>query len=512
LTLITSEELRTIEKKLNFVTKYLIYMKIRIPFFIFVLICVQFVQAQNTIEESIEKLSNNWAMKSASMSVCVKDATTGKVLFEKNGDQNLTPASIVKLFSTITSLEVLGPDYKFQTRIYTNGTIDPNGVLNGDIIVRGGGDPSLGSRYTHDTEYSSTLIDEWTTAIKNKGIKTVSGRVIVDASEFGYQGAPKGWVWEDLGNYYGCSPSGIILHDNILTYDFKTSNAGKPTQLNSTQPEYPGLSFDNYVISNTSNGDNSIIYGAPFSSHRYATGYLPQNRSSFLVKGSIPDPEFNVAHSLTEALKKNGVTISGLPSAYRTIAQSENLIFNYSTLKLLHLTLGDNLLDIATQTNMRSINLFAEQLLCQIGYNQNGKGDTENSVEQLKLFWSKKLDLTTTYLQDGSGLSRSNAVNSKTMCDLLIEASKLSSFAAFKSTLPVSGESGTMKNIGRGQSFSGKIQAKSGSMTRVKSYAGYVNSDSDKMLVFSIIINDHACSNSTILKEMYPFFKAMAAY
>src|SRR5690554_7715943 len=113
----------------------------------------------------------------------------------------MPPASVVKLFTTAAAFEILGKDYRPKTEIYYTGMLDSSGVLNGDIVIRGLGDPSLGSRFFNDRENAGEFLMSWTATIAEKRIKKVNGRVLPDGSAFGYDGAPDGWSWSDMGNY-----------------------------------------------------------------------------------------------------------------------------------------------------------------------------------------------------------------------------------------------------------------------------------------------------------------------
>ena len=161
---------------------------------------------------------------------------------------------------------------------------------------------------------------------------------------------------------------------------------------------------------------------------------------------------------------------------------------------------------------MKSVNLFAEELLCLSGYKLSGYGSTESSLKQLERFWNKRIDFTGLYLKDGSGLSRSNAISSKHFCNLLQEMYTSKNYTDFLSTLPLAGCSGTLSGVCKNQLGHGKIKAKSGTMNRVKSYSGYVDSASGKKIAFAIIVNNFNCTSSVVIDQMEKIFNAMAVY
>ncbi len=223
-------------------------MKILSSFLIFALGILHFSNAQNPLQEAVDNFKNNSIFNNASISFCAVDLSTGLTIAEYNPNLSLSPASIVKLFSTATAFEVLGSDYKPSTNIYTDGKIDSNGILQGNLWIRGGGDASLGSKYFNDDGKESQFLKIWCDTLKQLGIKKIVGSIISDASQFGYTGIPEGWNWSDMGNYYGAGPSGLVLYDNMVKYTFKTGTyVGAKTELVSMFPSVPNFQFHNYI-------------------------------------------------------------------------------------------------------------------------------------------------------------------------------------------------------------------------------------------------------------------------
>lgn len=488
-------------------------MKILSSFLIFTLIFVQFTLAQNIVQDAVNTFKNNSAFSNASISFSAIDISTGTTIAELNPALSLPPASITKLFSTATALEVLGSDYKPTTRIYLEGKLDTNGILQGNIWIRGGGDASLGSKYYNEDGTEGQFLKKWVDTLMKLGIKGVTGFIIGDASEFGYSGIPDGWNWSDMGNYYGAGPSGLVLYDNMIRYTFKTGNfSGAKTELLSIQPTVPNFQFHNYITSSKKNSDNSFIYGAPYSLDRFGTGTLPIHSKAFVVKGSLPDPEFQIAYEFEKELEEKGIEVlNGAKSTRQTDTCRPTLKYG-NEFKLIYTHYGESVLSIATLTNMKSVNLFAEELLCLSGYKLTDDGSTENSVNQLEKYWSTKIDFSGLYITDGSGLSRSNAISSKHFCNLLVYMSKSANYSNFLSTLPLSGCSGTLTSVCKNQLGHGRIRAKSGTMNRIKSYSGYVDSSSGKKIAFAIIVNNFNCSSSEVVNQMEKIFNTMAVY
>lgn len=178
-------------------------MKIVSSFLILSLLTINFVFGQNKVQTAIDQFAASSDLKSASISFNVIDLSTGTTVASYDPNRGIPTASTAKLFSTATALEVLGENYRPETRVYTDGILDSSGILAGNIWIRGGGDPSLGSKYFCDKGHERDFLRAWADSLKKKGITQIQGGIIADASEFGYNGAPDGWNWVDMGNYYG---------------------------------------------------------------------------------------------------------------------------------------------------------------------------------------------------------------------------------------------------------------------------------------------------------------------
>jgi D-alanyl-D-alanine carboxypeptidase/D-alanyl-D-alanine-endopeptidase (penicillin-binding protein 4) len=161
---------------------------------------------------------------------------------------------------------------------------------------------------------------------------------------------------------------------------------------------------------------------------------------------------------------------------------------------------------------MKSVNLFAEGLICLIGYQKTGFGSTEEGLKQVEKYWSTKMNLAGLFLKDGSGLSRSNGISADHFCALLKAMNVSKNAALFKATLPVAGKSGTLSNLCKNQLGEGRIIAKSGSMSRIKSFAGYIDSKSGKKIAFSITVNNYSCSSSVLTVQIEKLLNALAIY
>jgi len=467
--------------------------------------------SQTKIDTTIQNFILLPECEFASISFKAIDLSTNEIIGSYQSKLSLPTASTTKLFSTASALEILGPNYQPETKLFTDGSLDENGVLIGNIWIQGGGDPTLGSRYFCETGQERDFLKQWVDTLKKKGVQTITGSIIADGSSFDYNGVPDGWIWQDMGNYYGTGPSGICLFDNMLQFNFSTgSKAGDTALFLGTFPIVPGLVFNHRITAQQVKSDNSFLYGAPYSLERFGTGALPLNQSNFTVKGSLPDPEFQLALEFKEMLKANGIAVKGESQGARTLGKLDP--YRYSKFELLFTHRGKTIKEIVTQTNVWSVNLFAEQLVCLLAYNQNGVGNTKDGLKVMANFWKNKLNSGGLFLTDGSGLSRSNGISAAHLTDLVQYMDTSVNKQAFFESLPVSNVSGTLKSLCKEQNCAGKIHAKSGTMTRVKSYAGYALSSSGKRIAFTFIVNNFNGTSSMLNLEIQKLFNALSSY
>jgi D-alanyl-D-alanine carboxypeptidase/D-alanyl-D-alanine-endopeptidase (penicillin-binding protein 4) len=484
-------------------TSLLIYL------IVFLQIQNSFVFSQNELENIKNQIVNDPLLSNASVGICVIDVKTGEKIVQNQAKTSLSPASTTKLFSTATAFEILGENYHTETKLYTTSEISAKGIVTGDLWIRGGGDVTLGSKYYNESGSESSFLAKWADSLYKLGLRKIEGNVIGDASEFGYRGAPDGWTWNDMGNYYGAGPSGLPIFDNMLRYYFKINGIGTKPELLKTFPIVENFNFNNYIEGSSSTGDNSYIYGAPYSLDRFGTGYLEAN-SNITVKGSIPDPELQFAIELKNALIARGIEVTGkaknarnmqLESAWKRYSVGHFLIYKHKS---------PTVASIAYWTNLKSVNLFAEELVCWIGFHKNGNGSTENGINYVDKFWDSRINTAGLFLKDGSGLSRTNAISAEHFCELLKHMHHSKNAAAFKKTLAIAGETGTMADICKNQAGEGRVKAKSGTMSKVKSYAGYVTTKSGKELAFAFIFNNYNCTNSALILKIEKLMNTMA--
>lgn len=453
-------------------------------------------------EKSFELLLGDSSMVHSSVSLCITDAANGEAVFEFNPQKSLIPASILKLVTSSAALELLGPEYRFKTTIGYTGTLNKStGRLSGDIVIKGGGDPSLGSAY-FPGQYGD-FPDDWITTIINLGIKKVDGRVITDDSYYDYQPVPAKWLWEDPGNYYGAGVYGLSVFDNTYKIHFRTSSEGSVPLITKIVPKDCTNEISNMLVASGTT-DRGYVFASPYGSYAWIAGSIPVSRQDFILKASIPDPPLLIAKIVDSKLDSAGIIISGIPTTTRIEKQS---IVNELT--IISEILSPPLSEIIEVLNHESVNLYAETLLKEMGKVFKDKGSTAAGIEVINQFLiDSGTDKNGMFMEDGSGLSPLNAISSRGLVNLLLYMrNKGRHFKEFYSSLPDAGKEGTLKSNFRDPVFNSSLTAKSGSMTRVRSYAGFIKAGSGKEMAFCIIINNYTGTSQKIISGVESILK-----
>ena len=479
--------------------------------FICLIAAVQAQHKTNSIDLAISALAKDFSLKNASISFVVKDLDSSVIISEYNPNLSLPSASTMKVVTTAAALDILGSYLKFETKIMYDGYIDSNNVLQGNIYIKGGGDPTLGSKYFK--EKYGLFLSSWVGQIGKLGIDSIAGGVIGDASLFSDEYVASTWSWGDIGNYYGAGVSGLTIYDNTVEFQFSSGpSAHDSTFVDCFYPYTPDLIIDNKVKASDTKKDLAYIYGGPNNPTRTVTGTIPKGQVGYIVKGSTHEPAYVTAFELESALWEYGISVGGNATTIRRMKSSGN--YFESERKAIFITKSPTVGQIVYWTNLISNNLYAEHLLKHIGVKKYGDGSVFSSTLAVTKYWSSKgIDMTGFYMNDGSGLSRSNAITASQLVEVL-EYMKLKSkySKSFLSSLPVAGKTGTLRSIGKKTKIAGNLKAKSGTMTRIKSYAGYVKSASGRNLAFAIVINNHNCTSFEIKKKLEVVMIALGNY
>ena len=442
-------------------------------------------------------------MRGASFSLVVKDVQEGRTVYSYDTDRLQSPASVLKTVATATALEILGEDYRYPTTLEYDGILE-NGTLEGNLYIKGSGDPSLGS--SHFAPGQNKFLSTWIAALQKAGIKHITGSVISDESIFDTEGVSIKWLREDMGNYYAPGSYGISIFDNMYKLSLQTGAAGTRPVLKGTEPDIPFIRFKNYLKAAPVSSDSAYIIGAPLDDVRYLYGVLPANREAYVLKGDIPDPALYLARYLTDQLQQKGIRVDGSPSCYR-IEVEENR-WKKGERKEIVTTYSPTLREIASICNHVSHNLYADALVKTVGLQYKPRRNEMISsfgrgVQVVKEYWEKKgLDVFPLRMNDGSGLAPADKVSAGFMGELLVYMATESAVSdAFIASLPQAVIEGSVRNFLKGSKLQGKAHLKSGGITGVRSYAGYITKDGRTYAV-AVFSNNYSCPMSRMTRAL----------
>lgn len=444
---------------------------------------------------SIKKMESDDQFKHAIISLYIVDGKTGKVIFDKNGATGLAPASCQKIITSVSALELLGPDYRFKTYITHEKSIK-EGILQGNLYLVGEGDPTLGSDRWNSTSEESVL-KKITAILQQKSIKSIAGDLVGDDHYFAFDAVPNGWVWEDIGNYYGAGVWGINWRENQFDVTFKTGKAeNDAVVIVATKPAIvlSDYSFINFVKTGAKgSGDNAWLFSAPFSKHIIAKGTVPISTEGFTISGSLPNPPKLFLQTVKDYLKNKGVPVSGDTWSY-TERRMNNQPVAIPKGMLLDSIQSPSLDSINYWFLKKSVNLFGEALLKTIAQKRYLNGTTDSGINLIKDFWSKRgIEKSSLNIIDGSGLSPANRVTASSLVTILQYAQKQKWYPAFYNALPL---------------ING-IKMKDGYISGVRSYAGYSKSNNGSDYIFSFIVNNFEGSPSAVREKIWKLLEVL---
>lgn len=440
---------------------------------------------EQKLQSAFGRLQADSQCKYASLSLTVLDAKTGERIFAANPNMGLATASTLKTITSITAFNLLGKDFQYQTQFGYSGNVAADGTLNGDIIIKGSGDPTLGSwRYenTHEGHVLSLMVD----ALQKAGIKKINGHIIGDDSIFGSQSIPDGWIWMDLGNYYGAGTSGLCWRENQFDIKFHTGRVDSPISITHEVPAMPYLNFKSELLNAPAGtGDNAYAYLPVGGKTMHLRGTYAQDKDKKSISAALPDPAYDAAFRLADTLRRLGIAVSNEPESTGTLTAKGLTTPGITT--NLTILLSPKLSQIVYWLNHKSINLYAEQLLKTIAWKAGKKPSTNDGVDVEQAFWKARgIDPNSLNIVDGSGLSPGDRVTTLTLATILQSAKKEEWFTDFYNSLPIYND----------------MHMKSGSILNVLTYAGY-HACHGREVCFSIMVNNFSGSSKAIKEKMF---------
>lgn len=422
-------------------------------------------------------LTSNPVTEQANMSVFVQNLTTGEIIDAHREDKVVPPASVMKLLTTGAALETLGADYQFPTVIEYSGIIQ-NDTLHGNLYIRGGCDPSLGTKGQIGFMY------KWYRAVRAAGIKVIDGGVVADMTMLDSEAQNPAWLCEDAGNYYAPGIFAINYYDNTMNIVLKSGAVGDVATIVKTEPKVDDVVFINHVRCAKIDYDGAFVSGLPYSNERYLTGCVPSHLGTFGVKGDLPNPGLLLARHFTNLMRETGIEVkreATYVADYNPMTPPRIEIYTHYSPKLS---------ELIQETNVNSNNLYAETLFRFLGTRYGLPGTIHKSQDVVKEFWlNKGVNMQNAMIKDGCGLAPQDAVSAKAFVQLLSYMYRSKNADAWMASLPISGQTGTLKSLCAKTALDGRIHAKSGTIAGTKNFAGYIDMPNGDVWAFAVLVN-----------------------
>ena len=416
----------------------------------------------------------------------------GRTLVDINARTMMVPASNMKLISTGTAIHKLGPDYRFETAIGHDGTIE-DGVLNGNLDIIGGGDPTLGSKDSIAVSLDKVFA-QWESMVRKAGIKKIEGRIIGDGRSFDGMMEEPTWLWNDIGTYYGAGTSGLMFYENMQSFNVAAGDSvGAPVKISPSYPDAPWMEFRyNCTTGENGTGDQLFMYTSDLAPVAEIRGTFGLDRGKKRLDCSNKFPEYTCAYYFAEYLKKKGIQCTEGAGDYKLDSD-----WNANGgINILGKTYSPTLERIIFETNHASNNIYAETLLRGLSREMTGSACYDSAYVALgDVFKELGVALKGADIQDGSGLSRQNYVSAEFFCRFLEGMMSSPHFDAYAASLPSPGGNGTLSYNMKSYpaSVRERILVKSGSMNGVRCYSGYIiptEGCKDDCIIFSILVNN----------------------
>lgn len=477
------------------------------------------------LRERIEAVLDSAAFQNAFWGVEIVDLESGETLYARNARKSFIPASNTKLYTTAAALDQLGPDYRYRTGLYTDGEVDAGGVLEGNLIVRGSGDPVIGGRF-NGGDLTQTF-RAWADSLRAAGITRINGDVVGDDDVFDDAPLGYGWSWDDEPYWYAAEISGLSFNDNNVDFAIEGQDVGAPAQvqwepfrtdyvqvINATRTIPAGASLDEGYT--RERGTNTIRLSSLVPAGRTDTESL-----------AVTNPTRFFAHVFREALLRAGLPVAGRPVDVDEMPIKPD--YEGGGLRRIAVHTSPPLREIARVANTRSQNFYAEALIKTLGAERplppEQFGAEEEEIEPgsaemgigaaMETFVRAGIDTSRIQLVDGSGLSRMNLVTPHMTVALLAYMwahPEPDVRQAFSASLPVGGYDGTLRFRYATGAARGNIRAKTGTVSNASALSGYVTSAAGTPLAFAMMANHYTVDADRIRAVQDIIVELLARY
>jgi len=459
----------------------------------------------------------------ANWGVLIKNLQTGEVLYDRRANKSFLPASNAKIYTTAAALDQLGPEYVYTTHAYLDGKIE-NGVLHGDIIIRGSGDPVIGGRF-NDGDVTEVFRD-WANSLIDLGITRIKGDIIGDDNFFDDRLLGMAWNWDDEQFWYSAEISALSFNDNNIDLTISGQEEGAPADIVWEPGQTKYVSVTNHTKTVISDTSRSIQYERRRGTNQFEiSGDVPAGETVH-TSLSIFNPTLFFVHVFRETLVQSGISVEGQP--IDSDSKPDSIDYSGAGVQTFAIHNSPPLEEVVYELNKQSQHLYAEMLLKTLGRENpvtGTNGESNNDLDPgsaemglaraMDTFAAAGADTSRIHLRDGSGLSRMNYITAEMTSSILSymwshpdERTR----SAFLESLPVGGVDGTLKSRFKTGKANGLVRAKTGSLTGVSSLSGYVPSARGSAISFVLMCNQFTVSASSVRGAQDAIVELLATY
>jgi D-alanyl-D-alanine carboxypeptidase/D-alanyl-D-alanine-endopeptidase (penicillin-binding protein 4) len=475
---------------------------LRLFFFIlFIMVCrLEGLHGQkHKFQQAINKFVKAEIFTNSSIGIAITDLRTGKMIASFDRDRSLIPASSMKLLTCAATMKSAGPQFSFVTPIYLASKGHENGVLHGDLLIQGMGDPSFGSYLLENNLSIENIADSIYFFLKGKGISILDGQIKVSQDYIKDIPENPEWLWYDLGNYYGAGCFGFNFLENTALVSIEAPKSASQTcEIVKVVPEVLEEQFCSHVQATKEDVVKDLyVLGTTQAGHYDIYGNIKCcGNGEQVLKAAIKDPAWTFSQMLVDRLRKRGLSVTEQyhPRPYQSI----ELLWNFRSQHL------DKLIK---RTLDKSVNLYAESFLHLLGNLKNGTTDRSEALKSLNKFWMDQgMDDSGVKFVDGSGLSPKNRMTARAMSKVLNVIYRDSSLKDFYLSVQDASKAGILSGrLGSVPGLAGKFRLKSGSMEGVRCFAGYIMAEGVPKYSLVLMINSYSCSSTEIRNKIADF-------
>lgn len=473
--------------------------------------------AQRALIREIEEHLDTDTYQNAIWAIKIVNLTSGETLYERNQELSLMPASNAKLYTSAAVLDILGPSFRYETSVYSDGPIE-RGVLKGNLFIQGTGDPSIGGRYNEEDDPRQAL-RKLARDLKQSGIRVVEGDLVGDDDSFEDAPLGVGWSWDDEPYYYSAEIGALTFYDNSVRIILQAQRPGMPTRLTwSPQTSYVTVNNKSVTVPADSSKDsefsrvrntNTIDVLSEIPVGRVDTSYI-----------TISNPTLYFGHVFREALIEEGIAVRGAVLDVDDLATRPR--YEMRRFRKLATHTSPPLEELVETLNKESQNLYAELFIKTLGvHHPVNDPDIEPGTAEMGLnaamttFAKAQIDTSRIKLVDGSGLSRMNLVTANMTANLLRYMWN-HPFAtvrqAFYNSLPIGGVDGTLEDRFETSAGFRNVRAKTGTLTGASSLSGYVSSEAGTPYLFVLMCNNYTVKTSEVRRTQDKIINLLSGF